>query len=80
MTPIPPYFAHCREIVEPKLTDGQCSICSGRSTMDQIFALHQVFEKLWEYVKEVKACFVDLKAYDQMFLRQALGGAVIVWH
>ena len=48
--------------------------------MDQIFALHQVFEKLWEYVKEVKACFVDLKAYDRIFLRQALGGAVIVCH
>ena len=36
-----------------------------RSTMDQIFALQQVFEKSWEYAKEVYTCFVDLeKAYD----------------
>ena len=33
--------------------------------MDQIFALQQIYEKLWEYAKEVNACFVDLeKAYD----------------
>ena len=33
--------------------------------MDQIFALQQVFEKLWEYAKEMHTCFVDLeKAYD----------------
>ena len=33
------------EIVEPKLTDAQCGFCPGRSTMDQIFALQQIFEK-----------------------------------
>ena len=55
----------CREIVDPKLTDAQCGFCPGRSTMDQIFALQQIFEKSWEYAKEVNACFVDLeKAYD----------------
>ena len=33
--------------------------------MDQIIAFQQVFEKLWEYAKEVYTCFVDLeKAYD----------------
>ena len=57
----------CREIVEPKLTDAQCGFCSGRSTMDQIFALQQIFEKSGEYAKEVIACFVDLeKAYDHI--------------
>ena len=36
--------------------------------MDQIFALQQIFEKSWEYAKEVNACFVDLeKAYDPIF-------------
>ncbi|MHB9337741.1 RNA-directed DNA polymerase, partial [Fusobacterium pseudoperiodonticum] len=31
----------------------------------QIFTLRQIFEKAWEYTKEVYACFVDLeKAYD----------------
>ena len=35
--------------------------------MDQIFALQQVFEKSWEYAKEVYTCFVDLeKAYDRV--------------
>ena len=56
----------CREIVEPKLTDAQCGFRPGRSTMDQIFALQRIFEKSWEYAKEVNACFVDLeKAYDR---------------
>ena len=35
----------CREIVEPQLQDAQCGFCPGRSTMDQIFAFQQVFEK-----------------------------------
>ena len=60
-------FAKCREIVEPKLTDAKCGFCPGQSTMDQIFALQQIFEKSWEYAKEVNACFVDLeKAYDRI--------------
>ena len=35
--------------------------------MDQIFALQQVFEKSWEYAKEVYICFVELeKTYDRV--------------
>ena len=35
--------------------------------MDQIFGLQQIFEKSWEYAKEVNACFVDLKkAHDRI--------------
>ena len=35
--------------------------------MDQIFALQQIFEKSWEYAKEINACLVDLeKAYDRI--------------
>ena len=37
----------CHEIAEPKLTDAQCGFRPGRSTIDQIFALQQIFEKLW---------------------------------
>ena len=57
----------CRKIVEPKLTDVQCGFRPGRSTMGQTFALQQIFEKSWDYAKEVNACFVDLeKAYDRI--------------
>ena len=45
----------------PKLTVAQCGFRPGRSAMDQIFALQQIFEKSWEYAKEVNACFVDLE-------------------
>ena len=57
----------CREIVESKLEDGQCCFRPGRSTTDQIFTLKQIFEKSWEYGKDLFACFVDLvKAYDRV--------------
>ena len=57
----------CREIVESKLEDGQCGFRPGRSTTDQIFTLKQIFEKSWEYGKDLYACFVDLeKAYDRV--------------
>ena len=56
-----------REIVESKLKDGQCGFRPGRSTTDQIFTLKQIFEKSWEYGKDLFACFVDLeKAYDRV--------------
>ena len=51
----------CREIVESKLEDGQCGFRAGRSTMDQIFTLKQIFEKSWENGKDLFACFVDLE-------------------
>ena len=67
----------CREIVESKLEDDQCVFCPGRSTTDQIFTLTQIFEKSWEYTKDVFACFVDLeKAYNRVPRDNAAG----VWH
>ena len=51
----------CRDIVEPAMEDGQCGFRPGRSTTDQIFTLRQIFEKSWEYAKDVYACFVDLE-------------------
>ena len=53
--------------MESKLEDGQCGFRPGRSTMDQIFTLKQIFEKSWEYGKDLFTCFVDLeKAYDRV--------------
>ena len=43
----------CREINEPKLNDTQCGFHPGHSTTDQIFTLQQIFEKSWEYAKNV---------------------------
>ena len=51
----------CREIVEPKLEDGQSGFGPGRNTTDQIFTLKQIFEKSWGYDKNLFACFVDLE-------------------
>ena len=65
-------YAKCRErktreIVESKLEDGQCGFRLSRSTTNQIFTLKQIFEKSWEYGKDLFACFVDLeKAYDRV--------------
>ena len=57
----------CRDIDESKLEDGQCGFRPGRSTTDQIFTLKQIFEKSWEYGKDLFAYFVDLeKAYDRV--------------
>ena len=57
----------CQEIVESKLEDGQCGFRLGCSTTDQILTLKQIFEKSWEYGKDLSACIVDLeKAYDQV--------------
>ena len=53
--------------MESKLEDGQSGFRSGCSTTDQIFTLKQIFEKSWEYGKDLYACFVDLeKEYDRV--------------
>ena len=53
--------------MESILEDVQCGFRSGHSTMDHIFTLKQIFEKSWEYGKDLFACFVDLeKAYDRV--------------
>ena len=53
--------------MQSKLKDGRSGFRPGRSTTDQIFILKQIFEKSWEYGKDLFACFVDLeKAYDRV--------------
>ena len=62
-----------RKIEESKLEDGQCGFCPSRSTKNQIFTLRQIFEKFWEYAKDVFACFVDLKKTYDRVPREKLG-------
>jgi len=55
------------EIIEPKLDNTQCGFRPGRSIKDQIFTFQQIFEKSWEYAKDVYKFFVDLeKAHDRV--------------
>ena len=57
----------CRKIAEPQIQERQCGFRAGRGTTDQLFTLHQVFEKSWEVAKPVYTAFVDLeKAYDRV--------------
>ena len=70
----------CRERVESKLEDGQCNFRPGGSTTYQIFTLKQIFEKFWEYGKDLFACFVDLEnTYNQVPREKTLERFVGVW-
>jgi len=49
------------------LEDTPCGFRPRLSTTDQIFSLQQIFEKVWDYAKDVYVCFVDLeKAFDRV--------------
>ena len=44
--------------------------------MEQVFALRQIFGKLWKYAKEVNACFTDVEqAFYDRVLRDKLWGS-----
>jgi hypothetical protein len=52
--------------------DHQCGLQCNRSTTDQIFYIHQILEKKWEYNGTVHQLFIDFnKAYDSV-RREAL--------
>jgi hypothetical protein len=54
-------FLHIYEVTG----DHQCGLQHNRSTTDQIFCIHQILEKKWEYNETVHQLFIDLKkAYD----------------
>jgi sorting nexin-29 len=52
------------EIVQSKLSDVQSGFRPNRSTLDNIFIVHQTFEKCYEYNIDVHNIFVD---YIQFF-------------
>ena len=59
-------------IVESKPEDGQCGFRPGPSTTNQIFILKHIFEKSWEYGKDLFACFVDLEKTSDLVPRDQL--------
>jgi len=64
------------KIIEPKLDHTQSGFRRGRSATDQSFTLQNIFEKSWEYAKDVCTCFVDLgKVYGRVS-REKLWGVL----
>ncbi|KAL4125995.1 hypothetical protein QTP88_010227 [Uroleucon formosanum] len=56
-----------KPLVEEVVEDYQCGFRQNRSTTDQIFIIRQLFQKSWEYNKELHIIFVDFqKAYDSI--------------
>jgi len=75
------YIAKCleqkfREIIESKLNDTQCGFSPGRGTTDQILPIQQIFQKSWEYAKDVYTCFVDPEKADGRFPRAKRWGVL----
>jgi hypothetical protein len=52
--------------------DHQCGFGCNRSTTDQIFCIHQVLEKKWEYNEIVHQLFIDLKKALDLVRREVL--------
>ena len=67
----------CREINETKLNDNLCGFHPAHKTADKTFTPQKIFEKSWEYAKNVYTCFVDLeRAYDRV-PRENLSGVLL---
>jgi hypothetical protein len=51
--------------IDEIIGDDQCGFRHNRSTSDQIFCIHQILEKKWEYNETVHQLFIDFKkAYE----------------
>jgi len=67
----------CREIIEAMLDDTQCGFRRGHSITEQNSTHQQIFEKTWEYAKDIYTCFVDFrKVHDRVPLEKRLG---VLW-
>jgi hypothetical protein len=47
--------------VDKIIGDHQCGFRRNRSTNDQIFCIHQILEKKWQYNQTVQQLFIELK-------------------
>ncbi|XP_008277681.1 glycerol-3-phosphate transporter [Stegastes partitus] len=66
-----------RPIIEPRIQEELSGFRPDRSTLDQLYALHQVLEGSWEFAQPVHMCFVDLeKALDYKSNYKQLLGAM----
>jgi hypothetical protein len=61
------HLSRLRSYIDEIIGGHQCGFRRNRSTTDQIFCLHQVLEKKWEYNETVHQLFIDFKkAYDSV--------------
>jgi len=54
-------FSRLTPYAEEIIGHHQCGFQRNRSTTDQIFCIHQILEKTWEYHKAVHQLFIDFK-------------------
>jgi hypothetical protein len=60
-------LARITPCVSEVTVDHQCGFHCNRSTIDQIFSLHQILEEKWEYTGTVHELFIDFReAYDSV--------------
>lgn len=58
---------------EREVSEYQCGFRTGRSTMDNIFMLRQIFEKCTEYGIEIHCAFVDFRQAFDRVNRESIG-------
>jgi len=71
-------YAKCLEIrccktIETKLEETQGGFRPGRSTTDQIFSLQQIFDRSWEYTKDIYTCLSTDRKHTTGSSWKALG-------
>jgi hypothetical protein len=60
-------FNRLMPYVETTIGDYQCDYCGERSTVDQIFTVHQILEKCGEHGKDTHQIFINFRAaYDSI--------------
>lgn len=65
-------YKRMEPIAEEIIGDYQCGFRRNRSTMDQYFTLSQIFEKFYEYSREVHCLIVDFKQAFDSIIRQKI--------
>jgi hypothetical protein len=63
--------------IDKIIGDHQCGFQHNRSTTDQIFCIHQVLEKKWEYNETVHQLFIDFKKAHDSVRRDVLYNILI---
>jgi hypothetical protein len=63
--------------IDDMIAGPQCGIRPNRSTTDQIFCIHHILEKKWEYNKTVHQLFIDFKKAHDSVRREVLYNILI---